>query len=57
MIEQNTPQDESQRFKRGRPGRRLAKELREAEMALLSGLPSVNQLARQYGVTSTTIEN
>lgn len=57
MSEQNTPKDDSQQFKRGRPGRRSAKERREVVMALLSGRASVDQLARQYGVTSTTIEN
>ena len=40
---------------RGRPGRRSKEEKRQAVLALLSGKASVDQLARQYGVSAETI--
>ena len=41
---------------RGRPGRRTVAARREAVLKLLSGRASVDQVARQYGVLSETVE-
>ena len=41
---------------RGRPGRRTAKERREAVLALLSGKASLDQLGAAYGVRLETVE-
>ncbi len=40
---------------RGRPGRRSVAEKRQAVLSLLSGKASVDQLARQYGVSAETV--
>ena len=55
MIEQPTQQDDAE-VRRGRPGRRSAKERTEAVLALIGGKKSVDVLARQFGVSATTIE-
>jgi transposase-like protein len=41
---------------RGRPGRRSAADREEAVLELMSGLASVDQLARKFGVKPETIE-
>jgi len=40
---------------RGRPGRRSVAEKRQAVLSLLSGKASVDQVARQYGVSAETV--
>ena len=41
---------------RGRPGRRSAKERRDAVLAMLSGKSSVDQIAKSFGVHAKTVE-
>lgn len=43
--------------RRGRPGRRSAEERTRAVLALLSGKASVDQVAKQFGVQGSTVEN
>ena len=43
--------------RRGRPGRRSAKERMEAVLALIGGKKSVDTLAKQFGVSAATIES
>jgi transposase-like protein len=43
--------------RRGRPGRRSAKERTEAVLALIGGKKSVDALAKQFGVSPATIES
>ena len=47
--------DEDPSVRRGRPGRRSVAEKRQAVLSLLSGKASVDQLARQYGVSAETV--
>jgi transposase-like protein len=43
--------------RRGRPGRRSAKDRTEAVLALLLGKRSVDAIAKQYGVSIATVES
>lgn len=47
---------DDQTVKRGRPGRRTARQKQEAVLKLLSGQASVDQVAREYGVLPQTVE-
>ena len=51
------PDDGDGDVRRGRPGRRSAKERIEAVLALIGGKKSVDTLAKQFGVSPTTIES
>jgi len=53
---ENEPQQESD-VRRGRPGRRSAQDRMEAVLALIAGKKSVDALAKQFGVSATTIES
>lgn len=55
MEPKRTEQDDAD-VRRGRPGRRSAKERLEAVLALIGGKKSVDTLAKQFGVSSATIE-
>ena len=55
MERKPTDQDDVE-VRRGRPGRRSAKERTEAVLALIAGKKSVDVLAKQFGVSSATIE-
>lgn len=49
--------DDDQTVKRGRPGRRTAKNKAEAVLRLLTGKASVDQIARELGVRVVTVES
>lgn len=48
--------DGDQTVKRGRPGRRTAQSKADAVLKLLAGKTSVDQVARELGVRSATVE-
>lgn len=56
MEPKRTEQDDAD-VRRGRPGRRSAKERLEAVLALIGGKKSVDTLAKQFGVSPATIES
>jgi len=56
-LEQKRSEQADVEVRRGRPGRRSAKERIEAVLALIGGKKSVDTLAKQFGVSTATIES
>ena len=57
MNQRNNDNQPDGDVSRGRPGRRSAKERMEAVLALIGGKKSVDTLAKQFGVSTATIES
>lgn len=55
VAHSEAPRPEAPSVVRGRPGRRSAAEKRQAVLELLSGKASLDQVARQYGVSADTV--
>lgn len=56
-MSQQQPEQPEGDVRRGRPGRRSTQDRLEAVLALIAGKKSIDQLARQFGVSAGTIES
>jgi transposase-like protein len=53
----DSPEEQESEARRGRPGRRSAKDRTEAVLALIAGKKNIDALSRQFGVSAATIES